>query len=117
MLYINSPSPFTQQPTIVMDTRFFSHVQHIGVDGSGFQLGASNRALGKQLLDALGLNARSKEELEAALAVIDEYGTSKVCSQSFLLSYGTCSLMGQDSWHYLQILACIEVFCVHSSSA
>ncbi len=72
-----------------MDTRFFSHAQHIAFDGSGFQLGASNRALGKQLLDALGLSSSSKEDLEAALAVIDEYGTSKVCSQSFILFSGT----------------------------
>ncbi len=72
-----------------MDTRFFSHAQHIAFDGNGFQLGASNRALGKQLLDALGLSSSSKADLEAALAVIDEYGTSKVCSQSVILFSGT----------------------------
>ncbi len=58
----------------------FMHVQHVGLGPTGkdFQVQAVDEAVAQQLLAALGMKVRSKEEMESVLGVLQTYGKENV---------------------------------------
>ncbi len=56
------------------------HVQHVGLGPTGkdFQVQAVDEAVAQQLLAALGMKVRSKEEMESVLGVLQTYGKENV---------------------------------------